>query len=87
MENYNFIQKLFSEDFIYKKTLKNIYSTNSTELDDILARFIKDEAHIIFINLIITSNILPDDLKVARIKPLYKKLVHLMLEIIDWSVY
>lgn len=87
MENYNFIQKLFSEDFIYKKTLKNVYSTNSTELDDILARFIKDGAHIIFINLIITSNILPDDLKVARIKPLYKKLVHLMLEIIDWSVY
>lgn len=87
MENYNFIQKLFSEDFIYKKTLKNIYSTNSTELDDILARFIKDGAPIIFINLIITSNILPDDLKVARIKPLYKKLVHLMLEIIDWSVY
>lgn len=87
MENYNFIQKLFSEDFIYKKTLKNVYSTNSTELDDILARFIKDGAPIIFINLIITSNILPDDLKVARIKPLYKKLVHLMLEIIDWSVY
>ena len=48
-------------------------------LDDIPARFIRDGAPILkipitfIVNLSITSGTVPGDMKVARVKPLYKK--------------
>ena len=67
-----------SEDFIFKE-LVNVNPTKRIGLDDIPARFIKDRAivqttpvtHIV--NLSITSGVVPNDMKMARIKPLYKK--------------
>ena len=54
-------------------------SFKSTGLDDIPARFVKDAATSLtkpityIINLSITSGIVPDQLKSARVKPLFKK--------------
>ena len=57
----------------------NVNPTKSTGLDDIPARFIKDGAIVLttpithIVNLSITSGVVPNDMKMARIKPLYKK--------------
>ena len=67
-----------SEDFIFKE-LVNVNPTKSTGLDDIPARFIKDGAIVLttpithIVNLSITSGVVPNNMKMARIKPLYKK--------------
>ena len=67
-----------SEDFIFKELL-NVNPTKSTGLDDIQAKFIKEGAIVLtapithIVNLSITSGVLPNDMKMARIKPLYKK--------------
>ena len=65
-------------DFVYDELLK-LKPNKSTGLDGIPARFLKDGAavikdHIAFIvNLSITSNIVPTDMKFARVIPLFKK--------------
>ena len=65
-------------DFVYKELLK-LKSNKSTGPDGIPAKFLKDGAvvikdHITFIiNLSITSNSIPTDMKFARVRPLFKK--------------
>ncbi len=67
-----------SEDFVYKELTKLI-PTKSTGLDNIPARFLKDAASFLkipvayIINSSITSNEVPQELKRARVKPLFKK--------------
>ena len=59
--------------------LNSIIASKVTGLDELPARFIKDGSSVIakhithFVNLSITTGIIPDDLKVARVVPLYKK--------------
>ena len=61
------------------KELQNVNIYKSTGLDNIPAKFIKDGAPALapviakIINLSIDSNVVPDELKMARVKPLYKK--------------
>ena len=78
VNNATFTLHPVSEDFIFKE-LVNVNPTKSTGLDDIPARFIKDGAIVLttpithIVNLSITSGVVPNDMKMARIKPLYKK--------------
>jgi hypothetical protein len=66
-----------SKTFVYKE-LKNLTS-NSADFDEIPARFLKNTASILkktitfIINMSISENYVPDDIKVAREKPLNKK--------------
>ena len=77
-DNLNVEISPVSEEFIYKE-LCNLNSFKSTGLDDIPARFVKDAAKALtkpvtyIVNLSITSGIVPDQLKSARVKPLFKK--------------
>ena len=77
-EKKEIIQKPVTEDFVYKQILK-LNPVKSTGLDDIPARFIRDGAPVLkipityIVNLSITTATVPDDMKVARVKPLYKK--------------
>ena len=54
-------------------------SSKATGLDEIPAKYLKDGSSVIskllthIINLSITTGSIPDDLKMARIVPLYKK--------------
>ena len=67
-----------SEEYIYKE-LCNLNPHKSTGIDNIPARFIKDGASELtkpityIVNLSISSGIVPDQLKTARVKPLFKK--------------
>ena len=77
-EKKEIILKPVTEDFVYKQIL-NLNPVKSTGLDDIPARFIRDGAPVLkipityIVNLSITTATVPDDMKVARVKPLYKK--------------
>ena len=59
--------------------LHSMSSSNATGLDEIPAKYLKDGSSVIskllthIINLSITTGSIPDDLKMARIVPLYKK--------------
>ena len=59
--------------------LNSISACKATGLDELLARFIKDGSSVIakplthIVNLSITTGNIPDDLKAARVVPLYKK--------------
>jgi hypothetical protein len=70
--------KHVSESFVFKELCK-LNINKSTGLDGIPARFLKDAAHIIklpitfLINLSISEGCVPDDLKLAKVKPLFKK--------------
>ena len=61
------------------KYLNTLCPTKATGLDGIPARFVKDSAPIIaeplshIINLSIIQGVVPDDLKTARVVPIYKK--------------
>lgn len=67
-----------TEDFIYKE-ISNLNTFKSTGIDNIPARFIKDGAIVLakpityLVNLSITTGIVPEELKLARVKPLFKK--------------
>ena len=67
-----------SEDFIYKELCK-LNPSKSTGTDNIPARFVKDAASVLtkpilhIINLLIEQNSVPNDLKSARVVPLFKK--------------
>ena len=77
-KNAEFVLKKVSEDFVYKELLK-LNPSKSTGLDEIPARFIRDGASVLkipityIVNLSLSSGQVPDDMKVARVKPLYKK--------------
>ena len=78
MNKSQFVLKPVSEDFIYKE-LTCLNPSKSTGLDEIPARFIKDGAYVLkipitfIVNLSITSGEVPEGMKIARVKPLYKK--------------
>ena len=67
-----------SECFVLKELLK-LNSSKSTGLDELPARFIKDGANVLkipitfIVNFSITTSTVPEDMKIARVKPLYKK--------------
>ena len=69
---------MLNQKFVHKEIL-NLNPAQSTGFNDISARFIRDGAPILkiqitfIVNLSITSGTVPDDMKVARVKPLYKK--------------
>ena len=58
--------------------LNSIIASKATGLDELPARFIKDGSSVIakplthIVNVSITTGTIPDDLKVARVVPLYK---------------
>ena len=64
---------------IFFKELCKLNCSKSTGLDNIPAKILKDAApyikiHITFlVNSSITSNIVPNDLKSAKVKPLFKQ--------------
>ena len=66
------------EEFVEKEFL-SLNLSKSTGLDNIPARFLRDGASVLkgplthIINLSITSGIVPDDFKVDKVKPLFKK--------------
>ena len=76
--NYKLVLSNVSEEFIYKE-LCQLNTGKSTGLDGIPARFLKDAAKVLkipitfIINLSISSHTVPDDLKLAKVKPLFKK--------------
>ena len=67
-----------SEDFILKE-LNRLNPNKSTGIDNISAKILKEGATVLYgpvshiINLSLLTSIVPNDLKVARVKPLYKK--------------
>lgn len=73
-----FYLKHVSEEFVFKE-LSQLNSYKSTGLDEIPARFLKDGASLLkipvtfLLNMSISENSVPDALKIARVKPLYKK--------------
>ena len=67
-----------SEEFVFKE-LRQLNGCKSTGLDEIPARFLKDEANFLklpitfLVNMSVSENCVPEALKTARVKPLYKK--------------
>jgi len=67
-----------NENFVYKELI-NLNPCKSTGLDNISPRFLKDGACVLknpilhIINLSLNNNDVPDDFKLAKVKPLYKK--------------
>ena len=74
----SFVLHVVSEEFVYDE-LNNLYISKSTDLDGLPARFLKDTAEVIkhpitsIINLSIRSQVFPSEVKVAKVKPLFKK--------------
>ena len=74
----NFSFSIMSEDQILKY-LSTLSVNKSTGLDGILSKFVRDSATIIacplthIINLSLIQGVVPDDLKSARVVPLFKK--------------
>ena len=70
--------QLVTEEFVFKE-LCSLNANKSTGLDEIPARFIKDGANVIkipitaIINRSITTGVVPQSMKYARVKPLFKK--------------
>ena len=77
-----------SEDYILKKLCK-LNPNKSTGIDEIPAKFLKDGATEIktvithLINLSIDTATVPDELKFAKVIPLYKKIADWIREILD----
>lgn len=67
-----------SEDYVLKE-LTGLNPSKSTGLDGIPSRFLRDGASVLskpvtyMVNLSITSGIVPDDMKIARVCPIFKK--------------
>ena len=67
-----------TEEFVLRELLK-LNPNKSTGIDNIQAKFLKDGAHELkgvithIINVSITTNTVPDILKFAKVKPLFKK--------------
>ena len=79
-------------DFVAQE-LSSLNSQKATGLDGIAPEFLKDSASIIspvvthIINLSIATGKVPDELKLAKVTPLYKKLTSSTLVIIDQLVF
>ena len=77
-KDVSFILTPVSEDFVFRELVK-LNSSKSTGLDELPARFIKDGAKVLkipitfIVNLSISTSTVPEDMKIARVKPLYKK--------------
>ena len=69
-----------TENVVHKELL-NLNPHKSTGIDDIQSNFLKEGANEIksiithIINLSIDTNTVPDELKFAKVKPLFKKIV------------
>jgi hypothetical protein len=67
-----------TEDFIFSE-LEKLNPNKSTGLDNIPARFLKDGACVLqkpityLVNLSISSGVVPEDMKIARVCPIFKK--------------
>jgi hypothetical protein len=67
-----------SEEFVYKE-LYRLNINKSTGLDGIPAKFLKDGADVLkfpisyIVNSSITEGVVPDNIKIAEVKPLHKK--------------
>ena len=67
-----------TEDFVFKE-LNQLQEHKSTGLDGISPRFLKDGSEVLkipithIVNRSITTSTVPDDFKVARVSPLFKK--------------
>ena len=67
-----------TEDFIFSE-LEKLNPNKSTGLDNIPARFLKDGACVLqkpityLVNLSISSSVMPEVMKVARVCPIFKK--------------
>ena len=109
-QNKNITPKSFkiqrvTKDFVLKQ-LRNLNPCKSTGIDEIPAKFLKDGANEIktvithIINLSIDTGIVPDELKFAKVKPLYKKnsrldagnyrpvsILCILSKILEWAVY
>jgi hypothetical protein len=82
-QNQNVSENCFSLSEVMEThivdVLKSISAHNATGLDNVSARFLKDGASVLarplahLINLSISSGIVPNDLKSARVVPLHKK--------------
>ena len=80
-------RKVFSPSFslsfvsrrFIREQLTSLKASKSTGLDGISSRFLKDGADVItdpvlhIVNLSISSEVVPSDFKMARVKPLFKK--------------
>ena len=74
------VKKIFqvSEEFVYKELCK-LNVSKSTGIDGFKPKFLKDAADVIkgavthIINLSLETGIVPNELKSAIVKPLYKK--------------
>ena len=81
-----------SEDFVHKE-LNKLNINKSTGIDGIKSKFLKDGADVIkssvthIVNLSIETGVVPDELKSAVVKPLFKKVVGLKQVTIDLLVF
>ena len=72
------VLKPVSDNFVLRE-LQKLNVSKSTGLDNIPAKFLKDGAECIktqvthIINLSISTNAIPSDLKEARVRPIFKK--------------
>ena len=80
--NKKLVLQPVTEEFVFEE-LCSLNANKSTGLDEISARFIKDGANVIkvpitaIINQSITTGVVPQSMKYARVKPLFKKNNHL----------
>ena len=76
--NKKLVLQPVTEEFVFKE-LCSLNANKSTGLDEIPARFIKYGANVIkvpiiaIINQSITTGVVPQSMKYARVKPLFKK--------------
>ena len=76
--NEDFVLHTVNEDFVFKE-LSHLNPSKSTGLDNIHARFLKNAAIFLkipityIINMSIVENKVPEELKSARVVPLYKR--------------
>jgi hypothetical protein len=76
--NKKLVLQPVTEEFVFKE-LCSLNANKSTGVDEIPARFIKDGGNVIkvpitaIINQSITTGVVPQSMKYARVKPLFKK--------------
>ena len=83
------VENSFHFSTVSENLLNGLTASKATGMDSLPARFLKDGAEVIafplshIINLSLHSNQIPEDMKNARVVPLYKNVVKLSLETID----
>ena len=76
LKGKNFCLRHVYEEFVLNK-LSQLNPCKSTGFDEIPARFLKEGAPFLnipvtfLVNMSISDNCVPDDMKIARVKPLY----------------